>query len=222
MVTGMVLASGYTDSPRGWGGVWGIVAGAFVVYLWWRWDKWRQDKKAGEGSPSPAGPPPPVSRENAQVDHVSSHVSRETRATGEGGETDHWAGTIRRSNGGIKRFYTVAKHVAQTGSAPPAGYQPPPRRPVPDELPADDIDLPLSGDDEGEEWGEEYDEPQPVQRPAVQAPPRETRDQYAERLHRAGEDKPTIVAGLIAHYGVSRATAYRIHDRLPRRGRPAA
>lgn len=215
MTAEMILSAGYADPSRGWGGIWGLLAGAFVVYLMWRGDKWRQDKKAGEGDPSPALPPPPVSHENAQVDHVSSHVSRETTLPRGGGETPHWGGSIRRVNGSLRRVYSVARHVAKTGESPPREYQP-------NAGVADDIDLPLFDDDE--ERSEEF-EPQPERQPAMEVPPpRETQEQYAARLHRQGEDKATIVAGLVAHYGVSRATAYRVHDRaVPSRGkRPAA
>lgn len=221
-----ILAAGYADPSNGWGGIWGLLGGAVVVYLLWRGDKWRLNRNGGEGGPSPAEPPAPVSREIAQVDHVSSHVSRETPAPRGGGETPHWGGRIKRVNGSLRRVYTVAKNVVTTGDSAP-------RRPEEAGHPAveqahppadDEIDIPLD-----EEWDDEGDEesevPPGARVVARESAAKETREQYAARLHQAGEDKAVIVAGLIKHYGVARATAYRIHDRLPgarKTGRRAA
>ncbi len=186
----MIMADGYQDPARGGGGGWGLLAGAFVCYLVWLWDKRRQARKAADGKPTP--PPAPALPAPRGVE-PSSAKPREA----------HWAGRIENVGGALRRVYDSAAHVARTGNspAPPAprgrpveAYEPP----EPDTDP--ELDLPLTEADHGGAA--------------------ESREEYAARCVAAGVATSEIVSALEEYYGVSRATAYRVVERVP--GRRAA
>lgn len=219
MVT-TVLAWGYKDPPQGWGGIAGLGAAAFVCYLIWRIDMWRQKRRGATADPSPTGPGALVPRETAQVARVSSHPSHETSERGDG-DGGAWYGRIVRRGSDV---YRTARHVARTGESPPkeAPEEPPvttAEQPARPELPAayeppggdPEIDIPLVD----ELWdGEEEPDEEEVR------VSRETVDEYVARCVAAGVDTAAIAQALQEHYQVSRATAYRIIQRVP--GRRAA
>jgi hypothetical protein len=216
-----VLAEGPADPARGWSNFVGLMAGAFVCWALWRYDKYRQK---GKPAPSPTTAPTPRLTETPQVRRISSRPSHETPAdetpAGEPVET-HWWGAIEQVKGGARRVYRTVQHVAATGNSPD-----------PDDINEDIddeqlIDEPDEGQDEelpALESVEAYEPPAGggfdvdiplgeadeviVPEPVIQR--RETRQEYAVRLIGKGAAKPAAVAGLIEHYGVSRATAYRI------------
>lgn len=143
----------------------------------------------------------------------------------EGG--DEWYGRIvRRGN----RIVRVAKHVVRTGESPPESEEEPDPDTITGELlcdgePAldDDIDLPLDGDigqweDAPEEEPEERSALAPAKRQALH---RESREEYARRCLREGVTRAAVTQGLQDHYGLSRATAYRLVGRLASQGRAA-
>ncbi len=202
MVTGMVVAAGAADPARGWGNIWGLLAGMLASYGIWRYDKWRQARRRnGDDSPSPTPMELPGSRETPQVTRVSSHSSHGETADGEG----PWYGRIVKHGG---HFYRTTKHIAKTGESPkPEAYNPPSGEP--------EIDVPL--DDEADDVPDESTFV-PVNPPRF----RESREQYVTRCLRAGVAAATVVAGLREHYDVPRATAYRIVSKAQQRGRPAA
>lgn len=210
----MIVAAGAADPERGWGNIWGLLAGIAVAGAIWIVDIRRQNKGKGSGddhSPALSGVPDP--RETAQVTSVSSHPSHET---GEDDGGDWYGRIVRRGN----RVYRTVRHITRTGESPagidngnggpavepslPEAYEPPD-----DEA---DIDIPFGYDDEPEP------EPQPETRKVVR---RETREQYAQRCLRDGVPRPQIVEGLQRHYGLSRAQAYRVAGPTPRAGRAA-
>lgn len=211
MVAGMVVAASADDSPRGWGNLLGLLAGIVGCYVIWRVDKWRQQKKDPAGDPSPTPPPALVSRETPQVARVSSHPSHaEPDETGE-----EWYGRIVHRGG---RVFRTARHIVRTGESPPEWDDDAPES-GDDEAPGveayeppgddSDVDLPLESDDGGErpesfvvnDWQ------------GGRRPMRETREQYARRCLREGAPRPRVVAGLIEHYGLSRAQAYRVAEK---------
>ncbi len=210
MMTGMVLATGAHDPGRGWGNLLGLLMGVVGCWAIWRFDKYRQ-KKMGKGGddPSPTPPALPAPRETAQVARVSSHPSHaEPDETG-----DEWYGRIVHRGGRIVR---VAKHVVRTGESPREGDEeydeewPEPVQAY--DPPGDETEFDLPLDDEPEE-----PEPEPV------VTHRESREEYARRCVREGVPKARLVAGLVEHYGLSRAQAYRVAgEATSRPRRPAA
>jgi hypothetical protein len=124
---------------------------------------------------------------------------------------------VRRGN----EVYRTARHVARTGESPPSDKDPEPPERQP-ELPQayvppagdPEIDIPLVD----ELWDEE-EEPEEYEERQVRVS-RESAEEYAGRCVAEGVDTTQIAAALQEHYKVSRATAYRIIQRVP--GRRAA
>lgn len=207
----VIVATGPADPGRGWGNMVGLGVAIVVCYLIWRIDLYRRKRKGDDPSPTPGGVPLP--RETSQVAGVSSHPSH-AETPDDGGA---WYGRIVHAGG---KWYRTGQHIARTGESPPEL----PPEPEP-ELPGPSDDGPLSperyvppvGDpetdvpfaEEAGEWpavegGGGYVAVEPV------VVHRESRDEYARRCLQERVPPPRIVEGLQQHYGLSRATAYRI------------
>lgn len=186
-----ILAAGAADSGVGWGRLVGLLIGALLCFLYWRFDP-KRDRGSSDGNPSPTDGAPPSPREIAQVGRVSSHVSPD-----ETPPESHWYGRIERVGGSLRRVYGAAGHIARTGNSPP--------RESDEEPPADDVP----------EWALEgrervIDIPLDDEPPAEPVVRKESREEFARRCLKGGVAEAQVVAALQEHYDVSRATAYRI------------
>lgn len=186
----LTFASGATDPQVGPGRLIGLLVAALLCYLYWFFDP-KRDRGEVDPLPSPDGETAPPAPEKRQVAAVSSQVSHPRDD-----ETSHpagWWGAITRDAKGVgRRVYQQARHIAQTGdSATPGELLPADNMAPGDLVPFDDIDVPLE------------DTPAYHERA-------ETREEYADRCFRSGAEKAAIVAGLQAHFRVSRAQAYRV------------
>lgn len=198
----MILATAAAETPRGWGGTLAIVASLAGMYLVWRLDMYIRGRWGKGGNPSPTKTGAPLPLETPQVGGVSSHLGSGETDGGEG-LTDWWGGISQRPDGSVRRVWRKAAdkavHIARTGDAPPQGYgDEPAGAEVDDDAIGDDVDLIDVPLDAGGEFV-----------PVVTAR-RETREEYVERCLSAGVTKADIVTALQAHYGLSRATAYRL------------
>lgn len=200
----MILAAIERETPRGWGNTVGILCGLLAIYLIWRVDEWWKARRGKTGDPSPTDDAAPAPRETRRSRPVSSHVSPDE--TPVGADAGGWYGRIVRDSKGIgRRVWTNARAIATTGESAPRE----------DASPQYVDDSPDEVDDLADVW--DFDADFVDDRPAVRGSAeqevqahQETRTEYVARCMEGGVSRPRIVAGLVEHYGVSRAQAYRL------------
>jgi hypothetical protein len=195
------------ETPKGWGGTVAIVV-FFVAAALIKWgDVYYRNRWGKPDGPSPTETGAPLPLETSQVRRVSSHVSPD-ETPAEPDKTQWW-GSMQNVGGTLKRVYHDARHIAATGDSPVQAYGDDTDGA---EVDADDmLDLPLGGN-EGDDIEHEEMEVHTS---------RETREEYVERCVEAGLGKATIAKALIEHYGLSRATAYRVVEAVMSRQQAA-
>lgn len=187
-----MFAIAAAETPRGWANTLGIIAGIIVIAVIVNLDNRYQARWGKDEDPSPTETGAPLPLETSQVRPVSSHVSPDE--TPPEPDKTQWWGSIRNVGGTLKRVYHDAGHIARTGDSPVRAYGD--ATDGADVEPDDMLDLPLADEDEGPEMEVRVE--------------RETREEYVERCLDAGLEKAVIAEALIEHYGLSRATAYRV------------
>lgn len=204
----MIIAAA-AEVHRGWGNTFGILAAVVGSWAVYRVDLYLKERRERLGDPSPTPGGAPLPRETPQVGGVSSHVSPD-ETPAKPGKVDWWGAVTRMPDGTIRRVWRNARHVTRTGELPQAYGDEPAVAEVDDD---DEIDLALGDGPAGHETPPEV---------AVSVR-RETREEYVARCIAAGIPKADIAAALQQHYGLSRATAYRLlpADQAPKQGRAA-
>jgi hypothetical protein len=191
-----ILALTTGETPRGFAGHWGILAGLFVIYLVWRIDLEIRKRRGEVDDPSPAEPAAPAPRETSRsrASRLTSHRETPPRETV---DSQWWGAISYEPDGSARRVY---------------------KRPVAygEESPGAEIDI-ITDDDDGtddqfvtpddfdEDLGRDLDDDDMS---------RESPEEYARRCIAEGVEKKAIVKALKEHYGTSRATGYRLVDRV--------
>jgi len=196
-----ILATAAAETPKGWGGQLGILAGLVGIYLVWRIDLWWRQHH-GEGadhSPTEPAPLPAPETRRSVASRLTSHDETPPRKTD---VNEWWGGISYEPDGTGRRVYKR-----------PAAYG---EEPFGDEL---DLALEIVSDNDAEVPDDE-----PVDEPAVaEVPVQETASEYAARCLGLGHEKAAVVKALREHYGLSRAQAYRVAGAAERpAGRRAA